>query len=421
MNILFATLVDVNSLSECGIYQDLMREIAMLGHKIYIVSPAERRYNKATAFTPDDMGGVLKVRVGNIQKTGKLEKGISTLLLENQYVSAVKKHFRDVKFDLVIYSTPPITLEKLIKFVKARDGAISYLLLKDIFPQNAADLGILSEDGIAYRFFRNKEKRLYGMSDHIGCMSLANVRYLLSHNPQIDESKVHVCPNSITPMRKATKTVADEAYSDKVSKESCKNRAEIRTQYGIPQNSKLFVYGGNLGQPQCTPFIAECLRQNQDKTDRYFLICGEGTQAGVLEAYIRDDRPGNVKLLELLPKDTYDELLSACDIGLIFLDHRFTIPNFPSRLLSYMERELPVFSCTDKNTDIGEIITENGFGWWCESDNPNNFTKIADEICNMEKEDLVKMGVSAHRYLENNYKASTAAKTILQAASLLTK
>ena len=50
----------------------------------------------------------------------------------------------------------------------------------------------------------------------------------------------------------------------------------------------------------------------------------------------------NAKLYPYLPKEEYDELVPACDVGLILLDPRFTIPNFPSRLLTYMEFSMPV-------------------------------------------------------------------------------
>ena len=57
-------------------------------------------------------------------------------------------------------------------------------------------------------------------------------------------------------------------------------------------------------------------------------------------------------------REEYDNLVQICDVGLIFLNARFTIPNFPSRLLSYTEIGKPVLAATDENTDIGKIIEE---------------------------------------------------------------
>lgn len=46
-----------------------------------------------------------------------------------------------------------------------------------------------------YWYFRLREKQLYRNSDVIGCMSEANVEYLLKHNPELSADIVEVCPN----------------------------------------------------------------------------------------------------------------------------------------------------------------------------------------------------------------------------------
>ena len=188
MNILFLTLADLNSVDERGIYTDLMREFVAHGHEVFIVSPTERRSGQSTRLIEGERYRILKLRTGNVQKTNMIEKTISTLLLGMQFARAVRKYFSAVRFDLVLYSTPPITLCSAIAYVKRRDGAKTYLLLKDIFPQNAVDLGMLSKHGVKgllYRYFRMLEKRLYSLSDYIGCMSPANVDYVLKHNPEL--------------------------------------------------------------------------------------------------------------------------------------------------------------------------------------------------------------------------------------------
>ena len=112
-----------------------------------------------------------------------------------------------------------------------------------------------------------------------------------------------------------------------------------------------------------------CLKKCIGNQQAFFLIVGDGTEYYHLENFLYTENPRNVKLMKRLPKEDYDQMIAACDVGLIFLDHRFTIPNFPSRVLSYMQAGIPVLACTDRNTDIGEIVVSNGFGWWCESKN----------------------------------------------------
>lgn len=388
MNVLFLTLLDFNSLDERNIYTDLLREFAKHGHNLYVISPVEKRKNQETTLRITEKAAILKLKIGNTQKTNIIEKGISTVNIEPQFIAGIKKYFSDVKFDLVIYSTPPITFCNAIEFVKKRDGAKTYLLLKDIFPQNAVDIGMMTTTGFKgfiYKFFRNKEKRLYAISDHIGCMSQANVDYIIEHNPEINPEIVEVCPNSV------------EAIDMSVDEET---RTAIRNKYDIPLDKKVFVYGGNLGRPQDIEFMIECLKSQVKNLDVFFLIVGDGTEYGKIEQYVDADKPVNVKLMKRLPKEDYDKMVGACDVGMIFLDHRFTIPNFPSRLLSYMQAKIPVLAVTDPNTDIGKVIVENGFGWWCDSNNTDAFGRCVLQALNntIDKDD-------EYNLLKNEYSA----------------
>ena len=392
MRLLFISLLDFSSFNDRNIYTDLLREFIKNGHEIYCVSPTERRTGIKTHLTGD--GHILRLSIGNIQKTNIIEKGISTLLVETQFKQAIKTYFSDIKFDLVLYTTPPITFVSVVQYIKKRDNAKAYLMLKDIFPQNAVDLEMMRKTGVKgllYRYFRRKEKRLYDISDKIGCMSPANVEYILKNNPQIDRAKVEVCPNAIEPIDMSV---------------SSDERKLMREQYGIPLDKKVFVYGGNLGKPQGIQFLIDCLRRQKNNKDAFFLIVGGGTEYGKLESYIDTEKQSNVKLLSRIPKEDYDRMVAACDVGMIFLDHRFTIPNFPSRLLAYMQAKLPVLAVTDPNTDVGKIITEGGFGWWCESKDTSDFVKTVEMIMadNEPKGELAYDYLEKHYSVENDYK-----------------
>ena len=392
MRLLFISLLDFSSFNDRNIYTDLLREFIKNGHEVYCVSPTERRTGIKTHLTGD--GHILRLSIGNIQKTNIIEKGISTLLVETQFKQAIKKYFSNIKFDLVLYTTPPITFVSVVQYIKKRDNAKAYLMLKDIFPQNAVDLEMMRKTGVKgllYRYFRRKEKRLYDISDKIGCMSPANVEYILKNNPQIDRAKVEVCPNAIEPIDMSV---------------SSDERKLMREQYGIPLDKKVFVYGGNLGKPQGIQFLIDCLRSQKNNKDAFFLIVGGGTEYGKLESYIDAENQSNVKLMARIPKEDYDRMVAACDVGMIFLDHRFTIPNFPSRLLAYMQAKLPVLAVTDPNTDVGKIITEGGFGWWCESKDTSDFVKTVEMIMadNEPKGELAYDYLEKHYSVENDYK-----------------
>lgn len=399
MNLIFLTLSRITDVNYRGIYTDLIRKFRNEGHKVYIVCPSERRYGQQTSMIVRDGVTVLSVKTLNIQKTNIVEKGIGTVLLEAQFKKAIKCRFPDIQFDLILYSTPPITLTNVVKYLLRRNPeAISYLLLKDIFPQNAVDLKMISYHSLVYKMFRKKEKMLYRLSDYIGCMSPANVEYILKHNPEIDSRIVEVNPNSIE--------VIDHNISDK-------EKRDIRIKYGLPLEKPIFIYGGNLGKPQGIGFLLKCLECNIDRTDCHFLIVGNGTEYGKLEKWMMTKNPQNVSLHDRLPKKDYDLLVQSCDVGLIFLDYRFSIPNYPSRLLSYLENKMPILAATDSNTDIGRIAVSNGYGMWCESNDAAQFTKNVDAF--VENPEQIKiMGDHGYQFLLKNYQVDITYQLIVE-------
>lgn len=391
MNVLFLTMSPrVKYISDNGIYTNLMRKFINEGHDIYLLYPNERRTGIGTKLTENGRLYSLGVKTLNLQKTNVIEKGLGQVLLEGQFRAALKKYFGHVKFDIILYSTPPITFTKVIKWAKQHNPqAMTYLMLKDIFPQNAVDLGMLHKSGLKgflYRSFRKKEEKLYRISDWIGCMSPANVKYLIRHNPKVDANKVELCPNSMEPVKEVPQSV--------------EGQMAIREKYGLPVDKTVFFYGGNLGKPQGIPFLVECLKANCKRTDCHFIVVGDGTEFQRLESFMQEEKPTNVSLYKRLPKEDYDKLANACDVGLIFLDYRFSIPNYPSRLLACLMQKKPIIACTDPNCDTGSIAADNGYGIWAPSNNVEAFTKAVNKMLDS---DLKAMGEKGYEFYLNNY------------------
>ena len=129
--------------------------------------------------------------------------------------------------DLIIYSTPPITFLSIVKYLKKKfPKAKSYLLLKDIVPDAVVDLQIFSKKSLLYKYYRAIEKELYKISDYIGCMSPANVRYCLEHNSYISSDRIELAPNSIE-----LKEFEPVSYT------------KIRKKNDLPIDKPIFIYG----------------------------------------------------------------------------------------------------------------------------------------------------------------------------------
>lgn len=399
MNILFLTMNIFTDINMHNIYSDLMQRFILGGHKPYIVTPREKKTGEKTQCLDFGDYCILKVRVGNLSNVSLIEKGISTVTIENCFKRAIDKHLGSVDFDLILYSTPPITFSGVVRKMKKKCNAVTYLMLKDIFPQNAVDIGMFSKNGPIYKYFRSKEKSLYAISDYIGCMSEANVRFLCENNIGLDKDKIEICPNSITVPHVPTK----------VSKEE---KSVVRKKYNIPQDKTVFLYGGNLGKPQGIDFLIDCLKCERENEKAFFVIIGSGSEHGKLEEYLKQSRQGNLIVLNALPKTEYDKLTSCCDVGMIFLDYRFTIPNFPSRVLSYMQAAMPVLCVTDEASDIGDEAEIGHFGFKCPSNSTEEFHKEICKICDLDN--IAEYGDNAYSYLCENYNVDVSYNAIVK-------
>lgn len=396
MNVLFMSLASFSSIDDHAIYPDLLRYFCKRGYNVWAISPVENGSVQNAELIESANFVLLRIPISPIQKTSFIKKGLSTLTVGNKFKRAIDQYFNGVKFDLVLYPTPPITLCSTVAYIKKRDHAVSFLMLKDIFPQNAIDIEILNKRGIGlfvYWYFRIIEKRLYRLSDKIGCMSKANINYLLRENRYLSEDKVCICPNSLE--------IADMSVPDE-------ERKQIRLKYGIPLDKRVFIYGGNLGRPQGVDYMIDCFDSVSDDSDCFFLIVGSGTEYLHIEEHYRNNNSASVKVMNGLPKSEYDRMVGACDVGMIFLDNRFSIPNYPSRLLSYLEAKMPVWALTDLNTDIGSDIQNGGFGWWNESKRVEDFTTNLERIMRLEKETIRQMGEIGFNYALQYYSVEKA-------------
>ena len=337
----------------------------------------------------------MRVRVGNQFDVGLVEKGITTLKVKPLLKKAIDSYLAEREYDLILYSTPPVTLADLVVYCKKKYKAKSYLMLKDIFPQNGVDLNLFSKKNVLYKYFRLKEKKLYQHSDRIGCMSNANINFINEQEEYEFSNKLELFPNTM-----------------RIDNQLDINRQAIRTKYDLPMNQKIFIFGGNLGKPQAIDFLLESIRMLADYKEAYFLIVGDGSEKNKISDYINKENPTNLKFIAKLPREEYDEIMKACDVGLILLNSKFTIPNYPSRIMTYLHESLPILAATDAVTDIQTLVVDEAkCGYWCESVNPMEFV---NQVKLLTEDDKLrdKLGENGRSYLAKQFDVKLSVKLL---------
>lgn len=78
-----------------------------------------------------------------------------------------------------------------------------------------------------------------------------------------------------------------------------------------------------------------------------------------------------------------------------------------------MQAKIPVLAVTDSNTDIGNVIVEGGFGWWCESNNTEMFNKNIESVLNINEDQIKSIKEKEWNYLTDNYSTKQGYETII--------
>ncbi|MGP4079202.1 glycosyltransferase family 4 protein [Pseudalkalibacillus sp. R45] len=375
------------------IYTDLAETLNEAGHEITVAVSEQARNKQHTEMKKERGFDVLRIVTGNYYDVGFIEKGITTLKIPFLMRYGIKKFLGKREFDFILFESPPVTNAGLVAWVKKQFNCPAYLMLKDIFPQNAVDLGIIKKNGLFHHFFKSKEKKLLQTADYIGCMSNANLQYVLDHNSWINSSKVEIFPN--------TKKMTDSINANEFS---------MREQFGIPKESCVFLFGGNMGRPQYIDLLCKVIEECKNEKDMYFLFIGRGTDRYKLEQTIKEKDIYNALVIENLPRTEYEQITKECDVGLIVLDPRFSIPNYPSRILSYLEYAKPVLAVTDKVTDLKELIEEADCGEWVWSGDLKAFINKAKELSMSKRLNL--MGSNGRKYLEDNFNVNRSVEIL---------
>ncbi|MBO6146920.1 MAG: glycosyltransferase family 4 protein [Lachnospiraceae bacterium] len=379
MRILF--LFQIFDYKKSTIYLDLVRECRDRGHMVTVIA------GTSDMELPDGVTEVEGIRTVYMKLpdqfgAGSVKKALIQMSIPGRIRMILKDGFKDETFDVIAYPTPPITLAPVLRYCAKRyKSAIRYLMLKDIFPQNAVDLGMFSKSSPIYKYYRRMERQLYAYSDRIGCMSEANIAYLKEHDPEIPNEKLEYFPNTVA---------LNEAVSMKDTRAA---------------NGLRIVFGGNMGKPQDIGGLLKGIKTcgEQPDLDRvFFYFIGDGTESRRIEEYIEREKPVNLTYRHQLERPEYEKLLANADVGMISLSKDFTIPNFPSRILSYMQISKPVFAVLDEATDMDECIAEAGCGISVRAGDTGAFVEGVRRLIQL-KDKLPEMGARGRRYLERYF------------------
>lgn len=323
--------------------RDLALEFVRQGYQPTVLTPAPEMVSD---WTIDHWAGVqiLRVKAAKTKDVGNLRRTIAEFLMPWFILRNLKKSpLGGQRWDGVVWYSPTIFLGPVANFLKRESDCRSYLIVRDIFPEWAVDMGIMGR-GLPYRFFKMVEKYQYSVADVIGVQTPANMGYL-DHWARRPERRVEVLQNWL----------ADAAVTV----------CSIVVASTHLAGRKIFVYAGNMGVAQGLGILIDLAERLHARKDIGFLFVGRGTDRQRLRFDAARRQLDNVLFFDEIDPSEIPGLYQQCHAGIVALDRRHKTHNIPGKFLSYMQSGLPVLATINEGNDLAAMIDQERVGVAC--------------------------------------------------------
>jgi len=338
--------------------RDLVNELDEQGHEVTVLLPDS---TLASSWQLDDRGKtkILRLRAPLTKDVSYFRRAIAEYRLANvMWKNYRKTPYRVRVYDGVIWYSPTIFLGSLAAKLKQLSNCRSYLILRDIFPEWAVDMGLLRR-GLIYRYFKSVEKYQYRQADVIGIQTPSNFGYFSQEHKDLS-ARVEVLNNWLAPIGSSTSSI-------NISSTTLAGR-------------KILVYTGNIGIAQGIEILISLAETYIQDKQVGFLFVGRGTAVEMLKKQVGIRQLDNVLVHDEIEPNEIPALLAQCKVGLIALDTRHRHDNIPGKFLAYMQAGLPVLATINAGNDLEVMINQNRVGRVITSNNVAELKQQADDL-----------------------------------------
>jgi len=320
--------------------RDLSREFVAQGHELTVLLPSSG-LRQPWALEHVDGARVLRLKAPKTKDINYLQRTLGEWAMPY----AMRRHLKSSplandKWDGVLWYAPSIFHGPLAKALKHASGCKGYLIIRDIFPEWAVDMGLMGR-GLPYRFFDAVARYQYSVADAIGVQTPGNLGYFQQWASQPGR-RLEVLPNWLS-------APAQAPCSIKVADTPLAGR-------------KVLVYAGNMGVAQGTGVFLDMAERLLHRQDLGFLFVGRGSEARQLASNAAARGLDNVLFKDEIHPDEIPSLYAQCHAGLVALDPRHKTHNIPGKFLTYMQSGLPVLASVNAGNDLANLIRTEQVG-----------------------------------------------------------
>ena len=335
--------------------RDLSREFVRQGHTLTVMLPSS---GLSTPWLIEDFNGVqvLRLRAPKTKDINYVRRTINEFLMPLAMLHNLRKSpLAKQRWGGIVWYAPSIFFGSLANTLKKISDCKAYLIVRDIFPEWAADMGLMSR-GLAYQFFKMIANYQYSVADVIGIQTQGNKIYFRDRK----DCYIEVLQNWLTdaPNIGCSISVASTALAGR----------------------KIFVYAGNMGVAQGMSVLIDLAERLLNRVDIGFLFVGRGSDAQRLREDAKARGLNNVTFFDEIDPTEIPGLYAQCHIGIVALDPRHKTHNIPGKFLSYMQAGLPVLATINAGNDLEQMILSERVGQVCNDYSVDILQRIALDL-----------------------------------------
>lgn len=372
--------------------RDLSVELVRQGHEVtMLVAAAELD----VPWKVEEFGGVrvVRLRTPKTRDTGFVRRTIGEAWMPFAMLRRLRQSpLKNDRWDGVVWYSPTIFLGPIVSALRSSSACGSYLIIRDIFPEWAVDMGLMGR-GLPYFFFRTIANYQYSVADVIGIQTPGNGVYFESRRSK-SSGRLEVLHNWLAP--------------------SVERGCSISLQNSPLAGRKLFVYAGNMGVAQGMSVLVELADGLRARRDLGFVFVGRGSAVGALKDDVARRALDNVLFFDEIDPDEVPGLYAQCDFGLLALDPRHRTHNIPGKFISYMHAGLPVLASVNAGNDIVGLIRDRRVGEVVTDGSPLTLVGAAERLLQVLEHD-VAMSERCRLTAVDIFSASAAARQITAA------
>ena len=338
--------------------RDLSLEFVNQGHDLTVFIPDAYLKNSHEISIWNGIR-LVRLKAFKTKDVGYLRRTLAEFMLPySMLFNLLKSPIKLDGFDGVVWYSPTIFLGPLARYVKSKSICKSYLIIRDIFPEWAFDMGLMRKS-VPYFIFKLVAHCQYAVADVIGVQTKGNELYFLGWKEK-PVRRLEVLRNWLS-------DAPDFGCSINISSTKLADR-------------KIFVYAGNMGVAQGVESLIDLADALKAQKHLGFVFVGRGSNVPKIKQDALNRGLDNILFYDEIDPSEIAGLYAQCHVGLVSLDSRHKTHNIPGKFLSYMQAGLPVLARVNHGNDLIELIDQHRAGRSFTEGSIAEFSRLAESL-----------------------------------------